>query len=59
MQYTMKAGVLYQGDSQIALAKIKSVLIGSQKKIYKVTVKPCRWTFTILPMRWKSCAQTW
>ena len=37
MQYTMKAGVLYQGDSQIALAKIKSVLIGSQKKIYKVT----------------------
>ena len=37
MQYTMKAGVLYQGDSQIALAKIKSVLIGSQKKLYKVT----------------------
>jgi len=37
MQYMIKAGVLYKSDSQTALAKIKSIFIGSLKRIQKMT----------------------
>ena len=37
MQFVIKAGVLYKSNSQTALAKIESVMIGSRKKIYKMT----------------------
>lgn len=36
MQYTIKAGVLYKNESQRALARIKSALIGPQRKILSV-----------------------
>ena len=36
MQYTIKAGVLYKNDSQFALTKIKSALLGPQRKIYSI-----------------------
>ena len=32
MQYTIKAGVLYKHEPQRALARIKSALIGPQRK---------------------------
>lgn len=35
MEYTMKAGVLYRSTSGEALAKIKGVLTGPEKKIYR------------------------
>ena len=34
MQYLIKAGVLYQDESQIALAKIKSAPLGPQRRIH-------------------------
>lgn len=34
MQYIMKSGTLYQEDVPAVLAKMKSAMIGSQKKIY-------------------------
>lgn len=37
MQYMIKAGVLYKNKSQIAMAKIKSTLMGQQKKIQSMT----------------------
>ena len=36
MQYTIKAGVLYKYESQCALARIKSALIGPQRKIFSI-----------------------
>lgn len=36
MKYTIKAGVLYKNEPQLALARIKSALLGSQKKILSV-----------------------
>lgn len=36
MQYTIKAGVLYKNEPQRALARIKSSLIGPQRKIFSV-----------------------
>lgn len=35
MQYTIKAGVLYKNESQRALARIKSALIGPQHTFTK------------------------
>ena len=37
MQYTIKAGELYKSDSQTALAKIKSALIGPQRQILSIS----------------------
>lgn len=34
MQYTIKAGILYKNEPQRALARIKSALIGPQRKIF-------------------------
>ncbi len=39
MQYTIKAGDLYKSDSQTALAKIKSALIGPQRQIFSIAGK--------------------
>ena len=36
MQYTIKSGVLYN-ETQTALAKIKSALLGPQRKIFSIT----------------------
>lgn len=36
MQYTIKAGVLYKHEPQRALARIKSTLIGPQRKIFSI-----------------------
>ena len=36
MQYTIKAGVLYKHEPQCALARIKSALIGPQRKIFSI-----------------------
>ena len=36
MKYTIKAGVLYKNESQLALARIKSVLLGPQRKILSI-----------------------
>lgn len=36
MKYTIKAGVLYKNEPQLALARIKSALLSSQKKILSV-----------------------
>ena len=36
MQYTIKSGVLYN-EAQTALAKIKSALLGPQRKIFSIT----------------------
>ena len=36
MQYTIKAGTLYKNESQLALARIKSALIGPQRKIFSI-----------------------
>ena len=36
MKYTIKAGVLYKNESQLALARIKSALIGPQRKIFSI-----------------------
>lgn len=36
MQYTIKAGVLYKHEPQRALARIKSALIGPQRKILSI-----------------------
>ena len=32
MKYTIKAGVLYKNESQLALVRIKSALLGPQRK---------------------------
>lgn len=37
MQYQLKAGTLYQKESQLALAKMKSRLLGPQTKIYSIS----------------------
>ena len=37
MKYTIKAGVIYKNGSQLALAKIKSAMIGPQKEILSTT----------------------
>ena len=37
MKYMIKAGILYKNESQLALTKIKSTLLGSQRKIYSIT----------------------
>ena len=37
MKYTIKAGVLYKNESQLALARIKSALLGPQRKIFSIT----------------------
>lgn len=36
MKYTIKAGVLYTNESQLALARIKSALLGPQRKILSI-----------------------
>lgn len=36
MKYTIKAGVLYKNESQLALARIKSALLGPQRKILSI-----------------------
>ena len=36
MQYTIKAGILYKNEPQRALARIKSALIGPQRKIFSI-----------------------
>ena len=36
MKYTIKSGVLYN-EAQTALAKIKSALLGPQRKIFSIT----------------------
>lgn len=36
MQYMIKAGILYKNKSQLGLTKIKSALIGSQRKILSI-----------------------
>ena len=36
MQYTIKAGVLYKHEPQHALSRIKSALIGPQRKIFSI-----------------------
>ena len=36
MKYTIKAGVLYKNESQLALVRIKSALIGPQRKILSI-----------------------
>ena len=36
MKYTIKAGVLYKNESQLALVRIKSVLLGPQRKILSI-----------------------
>ena len=37
MKYTIKAGVLYKKESQLALARIKCVLLGPQRNILSIT----------------------
>ena len=39
MRYTLKSGVLYESNSVNILAKIKSSVIGSEKKIYSAVDK--------------------
>ena len=39
MRYTLKSGVLYESNSANVLAKIKSSVIGSEKKIYSAVDK--------------------
>lgn len=36
MKYTIKAGVLYKNESQLALVRIKSALLGPQRKILSI-----------------------
>ena len=36
MKYMMKAGILYENESQLALARIKSALLGPQRKILSI-----------------------
>ena len=36
MKYTIKAGVLYKNESQLALARIESALFGPQRKILSI-----------------------
>ena len=36
MKYTIKAGVLYKNESQLALARIKSAFLGPQRKIISI-----------------------
>ena len=36
MKYTIKAGVLYKNESQLALARIKSALLGPQRNIFSI-----------------------
>ena len=36
MKYTIKAGVLYKNESQLALARIKSALLSPQRKILSI-----------------------
>ena len=39
MKYTIKAGVLYKNESQLALARIKSALLGPQRNIFSIEGK--------------------
>ena len=36
MKYTIKAGTLYKNESQLALARIKSALLGPQREILSI-----------------------
>ncbi len=36
MKYTIKAGVLYKNESQLVLVRIKSALLGPQRKILSI-----------------------
>ena len=40
MQYMIKTGVLYKSDSQVALARVKSALLGLQRKIQSMAGEP-------------------
>ena len=39
MKYTIKAGVLYKNESQLALVRIKSALLGPQRKILSIAAE--------------------